>query len=449
MSVDLRAKLRRDNGHAARLWMADRRLNEVTRVASGNPWPTGYRRYSWRTRGHGSSQLVASLSCQRKTRCPSSGIAKTWVRNVRLKVADYSDPRFGALDGTLFRTGWIRGAKKVHAQAADPGSGLSQLLVTVNGRLGARQHGACDRVAGTSHAARFQPCQREVFLNDAPNTARAPFHDGRNRVSVCAADFAGNRTCRTRAVNVDNTPPALAFTNSQNPDDPELIRAPVSDSTSGVAFGRIFYRRVGVGPWRPLYTRLASGRLQARIDSTIDPPGNYEFMAQARDVAGNVARTRTRANGQPMILAFPLKSAVKLSAHLAPGGASRITIGYGDRSKVSGRLVDASGKPLANQELTVIERFPDGALVNRRVRSVETDADGLWGERLPAGPSRTVTARFAGSPRYLPESARAGALRVRTRVTFHLSRRHVPEGRRVVFRGRIPHRAARIPAGES
>ena len=319
--------------------------------------------------------------------------------------------------------------------------------MTVNGRLRARRHGACDRVAGTSHAARFQPCQREVFLNDAPNTARAPFHDGQNRVSVCAVDFAGNRTCQTRAVKVDNTPPALAFTNSQNPDDPELIRARVSDSTSGVGFGRVFYRRVGQGAWRPLDTRLVSGRLQARIDSTIDPPGNYEFMAQARDLAGNVVRTTIRANGQPMILAFPLKSAVKLSAHLAPGGASRITIGYGDQSKVSGRLVDASGEPLAHQELTVIERFPDGALINRRVRSVETDADGLWGERLPAGPSRTVTARFDGSPRYLPDSARAGELRVRTRVTFHLSRRHVPEGRRVVFRGRIAHRAARIPAG--
>jgi hypothetical protein len=36
---------------------------------------------------------------------------------------------------------------------------------------------------------------------------------------------------------------------------------------------------------------------------------------------------------------------------------------------------------------------------------------------------------------------------VRTRTTFRLSRRRVPEGRRVVFRGRVAHRAARIPAG--
>ena len=170
-------------------------------------------------------------------------------------------------------------------------------------------------------------------------------------------------------------------------------------------------------------------------------------MARASDVAGNVAQTTIRADGQPKVLAFPLKSGVELSAHLVPGGGSQMTIGYGDRSKVAGRLVDASGEPLAHHELTVVEHFPDGALINRRVRRVETDSDGLWGQRLPAGPSRTVAATFDGSQRYLSDAAMAGRLRVRTRTTFRLSRRHVPEGRRVVFRGRVAHRAARIPAG--
>ena len=250
-----------------------------------------------------------------------------------------------------------------------------------------------------------------------------------------------------QTVRVDNTAPALTFMSPQDPHDPELIRATVSDRTSGVSSGQIFYRPVGQTSWRPLDTRLRSGKLQARIDSTIDPPGDYEFMARAGDVAGNVAQTTTRADGRPMVLAFPLKSGVRLSAHLVPGGASRMTIGYGHRSKVAGQLVDASGKPLAHQEVTVIEHFPDGALINRRVRSVETDSDGLWGERLPPGPSRWITARFDGTLRYLPKGVKAGRLRVRTKATFHLSRRRVPEGRRVVFRGRVAHRAARIPAG--
>ena len=324
---------------------------------------------------------------------------------------------------------------------------MRRLIVTVNGGRLANEDASCNTIPGTSNAARFSACADQAVLNDDPATSEGPFRDGRNVVAICALDFAGNRTCRTRAVRVDNTRPELAFGSSQDPGDPELIKAPVSDATSGVASGQIFYRAVGQTSWRRLGTQLRRGQLRARIDSTVDPPGRYEFMARARDVAGNVVQTTARVDGRPKILRFPLKSGVRLSAHLAPGGASRMTIGYGERSKVAGRLVDASGEPLARQELTVIERFPDGALIDRRVRRVETDSDGLWGERLSAGPSRTVTARFNGTPRYLPDGARAGRLLVRTRTTFHLSRRRVLEGRRVVFRGRVAHRAARIPAG--
>ena len=326
VSVGLQAKLRRDNGHAARLWMADRRQNEVARVASGDPGPTGYRHYSWRTRGHGSSQLVASLSCQSKSRCPAVRPredvgAKRSAEGRRLLGSEAS--RLST--GRCFGAGWLRGAQRLlRAQASDSGSGLADLVVTVNGARIARQHWRLRRDSGhRPMPLASKPCQRESVLDDVPTRLpRAPFHDGRN---ACLGLRGGlrrqPRPATRRAVKVDNTPPALAFTNSQNPDDPELIRAPVSDSTSGVAL-----RPDLLPPGRSDVLAAArhaaqSGKLQARIDSTIDPPGNYEFMARARDVAGNVAQTTTRADGQPMILAFPLKSGVKLSAHLAPGGA--------------------------------------------------------------------------------------------------------------------------------
>ena len=447
VSVSVRAKLRRDNGHAARLWMADRRQREVARVAGGGHGRTAYRHYTWATGGHGQRQFIASLGCQGRSRCPQSDLAKTRVRNVRLKVADYSDPAFTTLDGALLGGGWLRGTANLRAQARDSGSGVRQLIVTVGGEPLAEKDGSCDTIPGTPYAARFAVCAARPVLNDGPSTLEGPFHDGQNSLSVCAVDFAGNRTCHRQTVRIDNTAPALTFRSAQDPDDPELVRAPVSDRTSGVSSGQILYRPAGQTSWRPLDTQVRSGELQARVDSTVDPPGTYEFMAQASDAAGNVEQTTNRADGQPMTLAFPLKSRVKLSAHLGPGGASRMTIGYGRRSKVSGRLVDAAGEPLAHQELNVIERFSDGALIDRRVRSVETDSDGLWGKRLRAGPSRTVTARFDGSQRYLAGDARAGRLRVRTKVTLRLSRRRVTEGRRVTFRGRVAHLAARIPAG--
>ena len=51
--------------------------------------------------------------------------------------------------------------------------------------------------------------------------------------------------------------------------------------------------------------------------------------------------------------------------HLS-GGSHRLTVGYGRPSKVSGILRDASGQPLADQDVTVTEYFGDGALIDTR-----------------------------------------------------------------------------------
>jgi hypothetical protein len=447
VSVDLRAKLRRDNGHVPRLWMADPQLNEVARVAVGDKGPTGYRHYGWDARGHGLHQFVASLTCNLSADCRQSNRAKTWIRDVRLEVADYSDPRLTGLSGGLLNRGWLRGSQGLHALGEDSGSGLTKIVVTLNREPLATRLGSCDSLPGSRYVARFGACSAELTLDSQSDTASSSFHEGRNVLAVCAIDFAGNRTCTQRGVFVDNVPPRIAFANSQNLNDPELIRVPISDATSGVRWGQIFYRQVGRASWRPIETRLKSGELRARVDSTIDPPGDYEFMARATDVAGNAAQTTRRTNGEAMVLRFPLKSRVRLNAHLAPGGSRRLTVGYGQRAKVAGRLLDASGRPLANQDVTVTEYFGAGALIDRRVRTVRTDSDGLWGERLPAGPTRWVRATFDGTARYLADRAQAGTLRVKTRATFHLSRKRVREGRRVIFRGRIAHYAARIPAG--
>lgn len=444
--VRVLAKLRRDRGHVARLWMADAATRETAHVASGRSGRTRYRRYRWSTRGRGHRQFIASLSCER-ARCRASGRAKTWVRNVHLKVADYSDPVLTA-GGALLAGGWRRGTQDLATAGSDAGSGLRQIVATV-GRSGLLTRNArCAAIPGSRSAKTFDPCPRSFSTSSAPaGTAAPPFHDGHNAVSICAIDFAGNRTCQHRTVEVDNTPPALAFTSSQDANDPELIKAPVSDATSGVDGGRVYYRAVGSTTWQPLETQIGGGALEARVESTAVPPGRYEFLAQATDVAGNLASTTRRRDGQPMVLTFPLKSGVRLTGYLAPGGGHRKTIAYGRRSKVAGRLSDRAGQPLAGEEVTVVEHFGSGALIDRRVRTVRTDSAGRWRERIPAGPSRRITATYVGSPRYIADVARVGTLAVRTKVGLRLSRRRVPEGRRVVFKGRVRHFAARIPDG--
>lgn len=447
VGVRVLAKLRRDRGHAARLWMADTRQRQTARVGSGRTGRTRYRRYRWSTDGRGQRQFVASLSCGRRGGCRASDRAKTWVRNLHLTVADYSDPVL-TTGGALLAGGWRRGTQDLGTGGSDAGSGLRRIVATVDGAGLLTRNASCAVIPGSPAAKTFDPCPTAFSTSLSPaNTRTAPFHDGRNAVSVCAIDFAGNRTCQRRSVQVDNTPPALAFASSQHANDPELIRAPVFDATSGVDGGRIYYRAVGSTTWQPLATQIGSGTLETRVDSTTVPPGRYEFLAQATDVAGNFASTTLRRDGQPMVLTFPLKSGVRLTGYLAPGGGHRKTIGYRERSKVAGRLTDRAGRPLAGQEVTVVEHFSAGALIDRRVRTVQTDSSGRWHERIPAGPSRRITASYGGSPRYIGERARVGTLAVRTKVSLRLSRRRVPEGRRVVFKGRVRHYAARIPDG--
>jgi hypothetical protein len=351
------------------------------------------------------------------------------------------------LDGTLFDAGWRREALGLNADGADEGSGLEQLVAKVNGETVASEPSACSALADPSFAGRLVPCPASGSLNRLLDTSQEPFNDGANSVAICATDFAGNTTCQTRTVRVDNTAPKLAFANAQDPEDPELIRAHVFDPASGVASGRIYFRQVGQSSWRPLVTQLQAGALRARVDSVAEPPGQYEFLAEASDVAGNAVQTTRRADGHLMVLSFPLRGGVELSANLEPSGASRQTIPYGHASHVGGRLTNASGAPLAGQQIVVEEYFGSGALIDRRVRTVTTDAHGDWSERLPAGPSRRVTAYFAGTAKYLGDQDPAGRLNVKSKASFRTSRRRVPEGRRVVFRGKVRHFGARIPAG--
>jgi hypothetical protein len=447
VGVDVSAKLRRHRGHAPRLWMADDGQRQTGRVGSGGTGPTSYHHYGWSAHGRGQRQFIASLSCERAGGCRESDLAKTWIRNVRLKVADYSDPVL-APSGSLLTSGWRRGMQNLATGGSDAGSGLRQIVAIVDRTGLLTRNTSCADIPGSRSAKTFDPCPPALSTSStSASTGAPPFHDGRNAVSICAIDFAGNRTCQHRTVQVDNTPPALGFTSSQDANDPELIKAPVSDVTSGVDGGRIFYRAVGSTTWQPLETQIGGGALEARVDSTAVPAGRYEFLAQATDVAGNLAWTTQRRDGQPMVLTFPLKSGVRLTGHLAPGGGHRKTIGYGKRSKVSGALIDRAGHPLADQEVTVVEHFGSGALIDRRVRRVQTDSAGRWRERIPAGPSRRITATYGGSPRYIADATRVGTLAVKTKAGLRLSRRHVPEGRRVVFKGRVRHYAARIPDG--
>jgi hypothetical protein len=187
--------------------------------------------------------------------------------------------------------------------------------------------------------------------------------------------------------------------------------------------------------------------MRAEVDSSAVAPGDYEFQVAATDVAGNRAETDRRADGSPMVLTFPLREAVKLTAGLGRARASRQAIRYGRDSKVTGRLLDSRRQPLAGREVTLQEYFGAGALIDRRTRVVTTNSKGRWSSSLPAGPSRVVSATYSGSERFQSVEREAGRLTVRSRASFRVSASKVSEGGRVVFAGKVGHFGARIPVG--
>ncbi|MDQ3571885.1 MAG: hypothetical protein M3383_03370 [Actinomycetota bacterium] len=441
VGVRVQARLQRHQGHIPRLYMADARGEPTNRIATGDTDPDPFGAFTWR--GPSQKRFVASLACEGGHRCLESDRAKTWVRNVRLEVVDLVDPEL-EVGGSVVSGGWLRGSQDLTVEATDVGSGMRRIQASVNAESVLDQRVPCNGVLDAPEiVVRLDPCPfRATGIHDI--AAGEPWENGTNALVVCGFDLAGDRACASETVRVDNLPPSLAFT-PQALEDPELIRAFVDDPHSGLASGTIFFRRTGTLAWRPLPTQKAADELRARVDSAAEEPGSYEFVVQATDVAGNSAATILREDGLPMVLQFPLRSGVKLTTRLGPGGGENQVVQYGRSLTSAGRLLSAAGQPLANQPVVVDEYFGDGALIDRRTRTVMTDENGRWESGNPAGPSRRITATYAGDARYLGTSERVGRMSVKTGARFGVRRDRVREGRKAVFKGRVRHVGARIP----
>jgi len=298
-------------------------------------------------------------------------------------------------------------------------------------------------------------------LASGDRVATSVIAEGAHRVAYYARDAAGNaddgatvsgardRAPRTTWVRIDRTPPRVSFPNSQDPDDPELIRARIADPLSGAdpTRGWIGVRRAGS---HGAYERLpaaapANGELRARWDSDGAPRGRYEFAARGYDGAGNAALSATRADGSPMVLGNPLKETTRLRAAFRRG--RRRTVRYARRVRVRGRLIAGLHRPLAGAPVRAIERFDRGARPAVRVSTVRTDGAGRFAFRSPRGPSRTIELVYPGSRTLARASSRTLRLRVRGRVRLRASSGTAAVGGRpLVFRGRVVAAPGTIPA---
>ena len=116
VSVDVEAKLRRDAGHKARIFVADDAGQQVALIASGGDGTSEFTTEHWSgpPNSNGASRLYASLVCDNNgANCPVSSTAKTFVRNVEITLRDVVPPK--AQSGGGLSDGWKRGAISVFA----------------------------------------------------------------------------------------------------------------------------------------------------------------------------------------------------------------------------------------------------------------------------------------------------------------------------------------------
>lgn len=360
----------------------------------------------------------------------------TYARVVAVSGAGVASPPRTAVfrvDATLPRLalagvpdGWSAGPVRLTARASDSLSGM-----TADGPDGPFTAIAVDSGAPTIAAG---------------DTASARVGgNGVHAVAYYARDAAGNvadgspgAPAQTALVRIDETPPRVEFAPAQDPADPERIEATVSDALSGPSQSRgaIAVRLAGTrARFEQLSTRAEGNRLIARWSSDDYPQGKYEFLATGFDAAGNAAAGTDRARGGRMVLVNPLKATVTLAADLSG-------------RRLAGSLRRAGGGALAGQEVMVVETFVGGATPAERTTVVHTRADGSFSLRLQKGPSRDLTARFAGTHLLSRATTPAVRLAAKTQVRFRASAATAKVGGRpVVFEGRVSTRGTETGAG--
>jgi hypothetical protein len=358
-----------------------------------------------------------------------SGMRSAEVGSTALRV-DETDPAT-TLSGVP--QGWSNRPLQLVATATDAGSGM-----------------AAAGAGGPFTAIRIDGGAPVLAAGDS--VSATAIESGVHEVAYYARDAAGNvndggtanghrnREPGLTVARVDREPPRVAFANSQDPADPERIEATVVDPLSGAdpARGTIGVRPLGSGAaFAPLPTASDGDGLRARWDSAAFPPGEYELRAVAYDRASNSAATTSRGNGAAMRLRAPLKTETTLTAYLG-GGSSGISVPFGGRVTVRGRLIAGRRTPLAGAAVRIVERFADGARTTLRSTAVSAGPDGRFALRLRPGPSREVTAVAAPTPTLRGASSRALRVAVRSGVRLKVSAEVARVGGRpIVFGGRV------------
>jgi hypothetical protein len=280
---------------------------------------------------------------------------------------------------------------------------------------------------------------------------------GEWQLRVVREDAASNRNnaYASQPVTLRHDPeaPQLAFEPAPG-EDPTRVSVAVTERISGIAGGQIELSAAGSNTWQALATRLEGNRLVAHIDDSALSPGPYLVRSQATDLAGNIG---VATAPQPLTLPLRIQSALQTGVvttrivrekvegkkgkkgrrgsrrrrviELRPESRVR----WGANVTIAGRLTNRDGQGLPGQQIRVLG---PGAGGEELLALLTTDAQGAFSYRAAGSASRTLRFVHLGTPTVLPAESRV-TLVVPAAGSFKPSRKRLPNGRSVVFRGRV------------
>ena len=122
-----------------------------------------------------------------------------------------------------------------------------------------------------------------------------------------------------------------------------------------------------------------------------------------------------------------------------------LTVPFGTRPLLSGRLTRGDGAGLAGREIRIVIRPAQGAVAEPSVRSARTRAHGAFRVRLEAGPSRRIRVSYPGTQRFAASRSGPMQLRVRSGLEFTASPQALRTGESVRMSGLVRARGAALP----
>lgn len=283
--------------------------------------------------------------------------------------------------------------------------------------------------------------------------------DGDWVLKVWLVDEAGNQTQTNAAapvhLRVDRQPPTGVAFAPRDPANPAQVVILGADETSGIASGVLDIKPQGSESWTSVPGAVEEGRLVATLPDERLADGPYDLRGHAVDRAGNETATTTLEDGSAMTVTLPVRAKtrllggharqVRLKGRRVTRFSASVRLRFGTRTSITGRLLDANGKPMTGVVLQVSEQPQKPRAVFKATRTVKTSRRGTFSfHTARGGTSRVVRVRYPGAPTIRPAEfdVRVG---IAAMSTMRISDRSVRRGASVRFTGKLL--GGHIPAG--